>query len=180
MLNLKSVRFYENGVISLNLPVCAQVVGGRATRTTHPRVMRGFQDIVSLVPAGNVDHLGRPSNREHLARSRGRVACVKAVSETNKEPETRANADANAAASFAESENGQDPRTENGSKPTCSGQRRPSQQGPNPRQHWGKRAKKNQPRVVGFLNSGGGGGDRTPVRKSYTGSSTYLVRSIGF
>ena len=49
MLGLKSVRFYENGVISLNLPVCAQVVGGRATRTTHPKVMKGFQDIISLV-----------------------------------------------------------------------------------------------------------------------------------
>lgn len=49
MLNLKSVRFYENGVIGLNLPVCAQVVGGRATRTTHPRVMKGFQDIITLV-----------------------------------------------------------------------------------------------------------------------------------
>ena len=49
MLGLNSVRFYENGVISLNLPVCAQVVGGRATRTTHPRVMKGFQNIISLV-----------------------------------------------------------------------------------------------------------------------------------
>lgn len=50
MLNLKSVRFYENGVISLNLPVCAQVVGGRATRTTCTRrVMKGFQDLLSLV-----------------------------------------------------------------------------------------------------------------------------------
>jgi 7-cyano-7-deazaguanine synthase in queuosine biosynthesis len=49
MLGLSSVRFYENGVISLNLPVCAQVVGSRATRTTHPRVMKGFQDIISLV-----------------------------------------------------------------------------------------------------------------------------------
>lgn len=49
MLRLNSVRFYENGVISLNLPVCAQVVGGRATRTTHPRVMKGFQDIITLV-----------------------------------------------------------------------------------------------------------------------------------
>ena len=49
MLGLKSVRFYENGVISLNLPVCAQVVGGRATRTTHPKVMKGYQDIISLV-----------------------------------------------------------------------------------------------------------------------------------
>lgn len=49
MLCLNSVRFYENGVISLNLPVCAQVVGGRATRTTHPKVMKGFQDIITLV-----------------------------------------------------------------------------------------------------------------------------------
>ena len=49
MLNLRSVRFYENGILSLNLPVCAQVVGGRATRTTHPRVLRGFQEILSLV-----------------------------------------------------------------------------------------------------------------------------------
>lgn len=49
MLGLTSVRFYENGVISLNLPVCAQVVGGRATRTTHPRVMQGFQELVSLI-----------------------------------------------------------------------------------------------------------------------------------
>lgn len=49
MLGLSSLRFYENGVISLNLPVCAQVLGGRATRTTHPRVMKGFQDIITLV-----------------------------------------------------------------------------------------------------------------------------------
>lgn len=49
MLDLKSVRFYENGVISLNLPVCAQVVGSKATRTTHPRVIQGFQKIISLV-----------------------------------------------------------------------------------------------------------------------------------
>ncbi len=49
MLGLQSLRFYENGVISLNLPVCAQVAGGRATRTTHPQVMQGFQEIISLV-----------------------------------------------------------------------------------------------------------------------------------
>src|SRR5262249_29579469 len=39
---LNRVRFYENGVISLNLPPSPQVVGSRATRTTHPRVLRGF------------------------------------------------------------------------------------------------------------------------------------------
>jgi 7-cyano-7-deazaguanine synthase in queuosine biosynthesis len=49
MLGLNSVRFYENGVISLNLPICAQVVGGKATRTTHPRVINGFQKLLSMV-----------------------------------------------------------------------------------------------------------------------------------
>ena len=49
MVGLNSVRFYENGVVSLNLPVCEQVVGARATRTTHPRVLQGFQKLLSLV-----------------------------------------------------------------------------------------------------------------------------------
>lgn len=49
MLGLNSVRFYENGIISLNLPICAQVVGGRATRTTHPRVINGFHKLLSMV-----------------------------------------------------------------------------------------------------------------------------------
>jgi 7-cyano-7-deazaguanine synthase in queuosine biosynthesis len=42
------IRFYENGIISLNLPLSPQAVGGRATRTTHPKVLAGFQEILSL------------------------------------------------------------------------------------------------------------------------------------
>ncbi len=42
LIGLDRVRFYENGVIGLNLPHAASVVGGRASRTTHPRVLRGF------------------------------------------------------------------------------------------------------------------------------------------
>lgn len=52
MLGLDLLRFYENGVVSMNLPVCAQVVGSRATRTTHPRVLAAFQRLFSAV-AGN-------------------------------------------------------------------------------------------------------------------------------
>jgi hypothetical protein len=47
MLGLSRVRFYENGVISLNLPIAEQVVGARATRTTHPRVLAGFAQLIS-------------------------------------------------------------------------------------------------------------------------------------
>ncbi|MCL2646856.1 MAG: 7-cyano-7-deazaguanine synthase [Phycisphaerales bacterium] len=52
MLGQSSVRFYENGVVSMNLPICAQVVGGKATRTTHPRVLNSFQMLLSMITDG--------------------------------------------------------------------------------------------------------------------------------
>jgi 7-cyano-7-deazaguanine synthase in queuosine biosynthesis len=52
MLRLDAVRFYENGVISMNLPFSAQVVGGKATRTTHPRTIAGFQRLLMMVAEG--------------------------------------------------------------------------------------------------------------------------------
>ena len=39
----------------------------------------------------------------------------------------------------------------------------------------GNRQKKSQPIRVGTLSIGGAGGNRTPVRKSYTASTTYLA-----
>jgi hypothetical protein len=47
MLKLSRLRFYENGVTSLNLPPSAQVVGARASRTTHPRVLDGLGRLFS-------------------------------------------------------------------------------------------------------------------------------------
>jgi 7-cyano-7-deazaguanine synthase in queuosine biosynthesis len=41
------IRMFENGVVGLNLPTVAQVVGARATRTTHPRVLAGFCRVLS-------------------------------------------------------------------------------------------------------------------------------------
>ncbi|PAP95439.1 7-cyano-7-deazaguanine synthase [Mesorhizobium wenxiniae] len=49
MFGLSSVFFYENGVTSFNLPVAEQVVGTRASRTTHPSVLRRFGDLFSLL-----------------------------------------------------------------------------------------------------------------------------------
>jgi hypothetical protein len=36
------ILLFENGMMSLNLPPVAQVVGARASRTTHPQVLAGF------------------------------------------------------------------------------------------------------------------------------------------
>jgi hypothetical protein len=33
------VRFYENGIVSLNLPIAEEVVRARASRTTHPMAL---------------------------------------------------------------------------------------------------------------------------------------------
>lgn len=49
MFGLSRIRFYENGIVSLNLPPSAQVVGARATRTTHPRVLNGFARLFSIL-----------------------------------------------------------------------------------------------------------------------------------
>jgi hypothetical protein len=41
------IRFFENGIISINLPISEQVVGARATRTTHPLVLASFREFFS-------------------------------------------------------------------------------------------------------------------------------------
>lgn len=45
----KGVRFFENGIVSLNLPVADEVVGSRASRTTHPIALELFGKLYSLV-----------------------------------------------------------------------------------------------------------------------------------
>lgn len=46
-LGLNRIRFYENGVTSLNLPVNGDLVGARASRTTHPRTLAGYGSLFS-------------------------------------------------------------------------------------------------------------------------------------
>jgi hypothetical protein len=49
LFNLDRIKFFENGVMSLNLPPVMQVVGARATRTTHPHVLHGFRTLMSAL-----------------------------------------------------------------------------------------------------------------------------------
>lgn len=43
------VSFFENGVVSLNLPVADEVIRARASRTTHPYVLDLFSKLYSLI-----------------------------------------------------------------------------------------------------------------------------------
>ena len=49
LVGKRRILFYENGVVALNLPVSRQVVGAKATRTAHPKVLKGFAGILSAV-----------------------------------------------------------------------------------------------------------------------------------
>lgn len=49
MLGRDRIRFYENGIVSFNLPLSLQSVGARASRTTHPQSLAGFAKLFSKV-----------------------------------------------------------------------------------------------------------------------------------
>ncbi len=49
LFGIDRISFFENGVVSLNLPPVAQVVGARATRTTHPHALHGFRQLFSAI-----------------------------------------------------------------------------------------------------------------------------------
>lgn len=49
LVSRNRVCMYENGVIGINLPIAGSVVGARATRTAHPRVLAGFSRILTFV-----------------------------------------------------------------------------------------------------------------------------------
>ena len=48
-LGAGGVRFYENGVVSLNLPVAEEVLRARASRTTHPLSLHFLESLCSAV-----------------------------------------------------------------------------------------------------------------------------------
>jgi 7-cyano-7-deazaguanine synthase in queuosine biosynthesis len=49
------IRFFENGVVSINLPISEQVVGARATRTTHPLALERFREFFSAAVGKSIE-----------------------------------------------------------------------------------------------------------------------------
>lgn len=49
MFGKGEITFFENGIVSLNIPIAGDVMGARATRTTHPKVIRGFERFFSSI-----------------------------------------------------------------------------------------------------------------------------------
>jgi 7-cyano-7-deazaguanine synthase in queuosine biosynthesis len=49
------IRFFENGIVSINLPISEQVVGARATRTTHPMVLELLRQFFSATTGTSIE-----------------------------------------------------------------------------------------------------------------------------
>ncbi len=49
------IRFYENGVMSVNLPLATQAVGAKSSRSTHPRSLQLLNGVVKLVAEHSID-----------------------------------------------------------------------------------------------------------------------------
>lgn len=49
IVGARRLSFFENGVVSQNLPLSPQIIGAMATRTTHPFTLRKFADLLSLI-----------------------------------------------------------------------------------------------------------------------------------
>ena len=63
MFGLNDLSFYENGVMSINLPIAEHVLGSRASRTTHPRVFTDFSRLFSLLLSERLRYTIRTSGR---------------------------------------------------------------------------------------------------------------------
>lgn len=74
LFGLDRIKLFENGIVSLNLPLAAQVVGARATRTTHPQVLAGFGGLLSTL-------FGRPIEAENPFAWRTKAEILEQISE---------------------------------------------------------------------------------------------------
>jgi hypothetical protein len=49
----RGVRFYENGIVSLNLPIASEAIRARASRTTHPLALHLLSSLCAAVTESN-------------------------------------------------------------------------------------------------------------------------------
>jgi hypothetical protein len=90
-LGRSRVRFYENGVTSLNLPMSPQIVGARASQTTNPRVLAGFSKLLSAVfrTAFRVDNPFQWTTKAGVLRGLAAAGCADLCAQTVSCVETR-------------------------------------------------------------------------------------------
>jgi hypothetical protein len=79
LFEITKIRFFENGVVSINLPISDQVLGARATRTTHPLALEHFRRFLSGA-------IGHPIDVENPFIWRTKADVVRSIAETDYGP----------------------------------------------------------------------------------------------
>ena len=91
----RQLSFYENGIVSLNLPISPQVVGTMATRTTHPQSIALLNRLLGLISPGGTrlsngyQWLTKTEVVERIDRYNGTAMIGTAVSCTHVRDQTR-------------------------------------------------------------------------------------------
>lgn len=98
LFKLDAIQFYENGIMSVNLPLAGHEVGARASRTTHPKCLVGFERILSLVFGRRIaveneylwltkqDVVERLKQCDHAGLARHAVSCMHTRQTTHAQP----------------------------------------------------------------------------------------------
>lgn len=84
MFQRDTVEFFENGVTTFNLPIAEHVLGSRASRTTHPRVLKHFSELFSLLLDREITIENRYlwRTKGEVVKSLGAHGCAELISET--------------------------------------------------------------------------------------------------
>lgn len=56
-LHINELMIYENGITSFNLPRLSQTIGAQASRSTHPKFIESFTNLISMVFDSNIQIL---------------------------------------------------------------------------------------------------------------------------
>lgn len=56
-LHLNELMIYENGITSFNLPRLSQTIGAQASRSTHPKFIESFTNLISIIFDSNIQIL---------------------------------------------------------------------------------------------------------------------------
>jgi hypothetical protein len=82
--NLLRFQFFENGVVSLNLPIVPHELGARASRTTHPQVIEGFSTLFSTIARASfeVENPFRWNTKAEVIRSIAGRGCAELIPQT--------------------------------------------------------------------------------------------------
>lgn len=88
LVGADSINFFENGVVSHNLPISPQVIGTMATRTTHPLALAKLEHLLSLIhgsrfPVRNPFALRTKTEVVASLRDHGAVSLISKTSSCN-------------------------------------------------------------------------------------------------